>query len=114
LLKYVVVVGGGGGGEAVAEVEGLEGGIGQSGALEFLGIDNIHVMRDSEKKLKDICNHLSVQDKGWFTALDNSRYRTLRRATHDTRHTTHDTRHTTHDTRHTTHDTHHCTLRSGD
>ncbi|ELR20715.1 Myotubularinrelated protein, putative [Acanthamoeba castellanii str. Neff] len=59
---------------AVAEVEGLEGGIGQSGALEFLGIDNIHVMRDSEKKLKDICNHLSVQDKGWFTALDNSRW----------------------------------------
>jgi hypothetical protein len=58
----------------VAEVEGLEGGIGQSGALEFLGIDNIHVMRDSEKKLKEICNHLSLQDKGWLTALDNSRY----------------------------------------
>jgi predicted MarR family transcription regulator len=73
------------GGAAVAEVEGLEGGIGQSGALEFLGIDNIHVMRDSEKKLKDICNHLSVQDKGWLTALDNSRYRTSAR--HTTRHT---------------------------
>jgi hypothetical protein len=58
---------------AVAEVEGLEGGVGQSGALEFLGIDNIHVMRDSEKKLKEVCQHLATQDKGWLTALDHTR-----------------------------------------
>jgi len=57
----------------VAEMEGLDGGVGQSGTLEFLGIDNIHVMRDSEKKLKEICHNLGVQDKSWLAALDHTR-----------------------------------------
>lgn len=60
--------------EPESEVEGVEGGISQSGTLEFLGIDNIHVMRDSEKKLKDICYHISAHDKSWLSSLDNARY----------------------------------------
>ncbi|KAL6063106.1 Myotubularin-related protein 2, variant 3 [Balamuthia mandrillaris] len=43
-------------------------------AVEFLGIDNIHVMRESERKLRELCVNSSSEDRGWFSDLENTRW----------------------------------------
>lgn len=42
--------------------------------LEFLGIENIHVMRDAERRLKDLCFGSTREDKGWYSALEGTRW----------------------------------------
>ena len=42
--------------------------------LEFLGIENIHVMRDAERRLKDLCFNSSREDRGWYSALEGTRW----------------------------------------
>jgi len=41
--------------------------------LVFLDIQNIHVMRESLRKMKDIC-FPRIDDKTWFSALDETRW----------------------------------------
>lgn len=44
----------------------------QNVELTFLDIHNIHVMRESFRKLKEICFPAMDDDKNWFSALDNT------------------------------------------
>lgn len=43
-------------------------------SLEFLNIDNIHVMRDCYNRLQRLCETSGRDDKGFYTALDNTRW----------------------------------------
>lgn len=40
--------------------------------VTFLDIHNIHVMRESLRKLKDICFPAMDDDKNWFSAVDST------------------------------------------
>lgn len=40
--------------------------------MTFLDIHNIHVMRESLRKLKDICFPAMDDDKNWFSAIDST------------------------------------------
>eukprot|EP01102_Stenamoeba_stenopodia_P022521 TRINITY_DN9422_c0_g1_i1.p1 TRINITY_DN9422_c0_g1~~TRINITY_DN9422_c0_g1_i1.p1 ORF type:complete len:971 (-),score=166.80 TRINITY_DN9422_c0_g1_i1:150-3062(-) len=42
--------------------------------LEFLGIDNIHHMRDSLMKLGVLCANSMVDDNNWLSGLENTRW----------------------------------------
>lgn len=44
----------------------------QNVEITFLDIHNIHVMRESFRKLKEICFPAMDDDKNWFSALDNT------------------------------------------
>lgn len=46
-------------------------------SLTFLNIHNIHVMRESLKKVKDLCVHGAASGVGWFTAVDATRCDTI-------------------------------------
>lgn len=54
--------------------EGSDDGTEKDSGVEFLGIDNIHVMRESERKLKELCFNMNSEDKGWLSALENTRW----------------------------------------
>jgi len=42
--------------------------------LEFLGIDNIHHMRDSLMKLAFLCANSMVDDSNWLSGLENTKW----------------------------------------
>jgi myotubularin-related protein 1/2 len=43
-------------------------------SLTFLNIHNIHVMRESLKKVKDLCSQETASGSGWHAALDATRW----------------------------------------
>lgn len=44
----------------------------QNVEVTFLDIHNIHVMRESLRKLKEICFPAMDDDKNWFSAVDST------------------------------------------
>ncbi|KAJ3433388.1 myotubularin-related [Anaeramoeba flamelloides] len=41
-------------------------------SITFLGIDNIHVMRESLNKIKNLCRQSATSGKKWLSALENT------------------------------------------
>lgn len=46
----------------------------EGATLEFLGIDNIHVMRESERKLRELCLSSGEDDSRWFVGLQDTQW----------------------------------------